>query len=123
MVQVGDKVRDPGGFEGILARIENWTGLSGREIGLVTAEREEDEVDSESRLCYIEGLEKVGRPRKLLPDMDQIDEAVLVWKRLGLKIAAIIDDVREKGGLTVTVKPEGPIEINLSGLTIHIPVN
>ena len=76
-------------------------------------------------LDYMVGEEgkKADRPRKLLPDMDQIDQAVLVWKRLGLIITAIVEDVREKGGLTVTVKPEGPIEINLSGLTIRIPVN
>jgi hypothetical protein len=71
-----------------------------------------------------EELKKLtDRPRKLLPDFDQIDQAVLVWKRLGLELTEIVKDVREKGGLTITVKPDGPIEINLSGLTVHIPVH
>lgn len=62
------------------------------------------------------------KPGKLLPDMKEIDLTVQVYKEFGLKLTAILDKIQEDGGITIKVKPDGPIEVSLSGLEIHVPL-
>lgn len=53
-----------------------------------------------------------ARPRKLLPDMDQIDETVQIYQQLGRKLLATLDAVQAEG-LTVTINPGGPIVVRI----------
>jgi len=53
-----------------------------------------------------------ARPRKLLPDMDAIDETVQVYQRLGRELLASLDKI-QKAGLTITISPGGPIVVRI----------
>lgn len=61
-------------------------------------------------------------PKKVLPDMDEIDVTVQIYKAIGLQLKAILDKAVENGGITISLKPDGLIEIRLSGLEIHVPL-
>ena len=69
----------------------------------------------------VEDLE-AARPRKILPDMDAIDEMVQKATRVIEEVQEILDSLRAQGGIEISVTPQGPTQVNVPTVTINVPL-
>lgn len=68
------------------------------------------------------GEAKAIRPRKILPDMDAIDEMVQKGIKVIEEVQEIIENLKSHGGIELSVTPQGPTQVSVPTVKINVPL-